>query len=159
MRTVANPADRMSDTLGRKVVAAAFSLIEENYVAERHQIGAALLHDKVIHPGVHLDAMVGRAAACAEIGALSNWKITSIARPGPVYLAAVRYPKPTEEPVARIVPPCGLCRELIFDHIPHALIVTPDFQFTPVADLIPHKYVGTKWAAAVPDPAGAQAVR
>jgi cytidine deaminase len=61
----------------------------------------------------------------------------------------VRYPKPTEASAARIVPPCGLCRELLIDHGGPGLQVVLDVagvgRLMPAAELLVHKYVGTKW--------------
>jgi cytidine deaminase len=143
------------DELSRQLVTAAYELIETRYVVERHQIGAALLDaDGTVHLGLHLDAMVGRAAICAEAGALSAARLATDAPL--VAVAAVRYPKPTETTGARIVPPCGLCRELLLDYAPDLrTVISQDGvgRAVPLAGLLPHKYVGTKW----PAPAGAGA--
>ncbi|MEU9189901.1 hypothetical protein AB0D14_36285 [Streptomyces sp. NPDC048484] len=144
-----DPADGCPDPAARALVAAAFAAISSRYVLGRHQIGAAVLDgDGHIHLGLHLDAMVGRAAVCAEAGALSAARLATGAEL--VSVAAVRYPKPTEAPVARVVPPCGLCRELLLDHAPnlHAVVRNGTHAvLTPLAGLLPHKYVGTKWPA------------
>lgn len=150
--TVAGAAPACSDEISRRLVSAAYGMIAERYVVERHQIGAALLDaDGAVHLGLHLEAMVGRAAICAEAGALSAARLATGAPL--VAVAAVRYPKPTETTGARIVPPCGLCRELLLDYAPdlHTVIAEDGVGRTvPLAGLLPHKYVGTKW----PDPAG-----
>ncbi|WP_406834890.1 hypothetical protein ACICHK_00425 [Streptomyces sp. AHU1] len=147
-RTVDDPAADCADPLARALVSVAFATISERYVLARHQIAAALQDaDGTIHIGLHLDAMVGRASVCAEAGALSAARLATGA--DLVAVAAVRYPKPTEPPVARIVPPCGLCRELLLDHAPNLRAVTPGRTpaLAPLAGLLPHKYVGTKWPA------------
>ncbi|MFJ2397392.1 hypothetical protein ACIOTI_32165 [Streptomyces sp. NPDC087843] len=149
-RRVADPAADCPDPVARTLVAAAFAAIESRYVLDRHQIAAAVLDaDGTVHLGLHLDAMVGRAAVCAEAGALSAARLVTGAEL--IAVAAVRYPKPTEEAVARVVPPCGLCRELLVDHAPRLRGVVHDgtgLTLTPLAGLLPHKYVGTKWAPA-----------
>lgn len=147
-RPVENPAVNCIDPLTRDLVSAAFTVIERRYVLARHQIAAAILDSNgEIHTGLHLDAMVGRASVCAEASALSAARLVTEAEL--VAVAAVRYPKPTESAVARIVPPCGLCRELLLDHAANLQTVLHDDGRTflkPVRDLLQHKYVGTKWS-------------
>jgi len=144
---VADPSVRCADPVARRLVAAAFAQIERVYVPERHQIAAAVLDaDGGVHLGLHLDAMVGRAAACAEPAAVSAARLATKAPL--VAVAAVRYPKPSEDGGARIVPPCGLCRELLLDHGAPGFAAVIDAgvpALVPLADLLPHKYVGTKW--------------
>lgn len=146
-RRVEDPALSCPEPTARLLVSAAFSAISERYVLARHQIAAAILDaDGGIHLGLHVDAMVGRAAVCAEAGALSAARLATGAQLTAV--AAVRYPKPAEAPIARIVPPCGLCRELLLDHAPGMRAVVADSGrsvLTPMTGLLPHKYVGTKW--------------
>ncbi|MEV7282429.1 hypothetical protein [Streptomyces sp. NPDC093111] len=52
----------------------------------------------------------------------------------------------------RIVPPCGVCRELLADHLTggRAVIASaPDTALLVAVDeLLPHKYIGTKWTTA-----------
>ncbi|MFI6296643.1 cytidine deaminase [Nonomuraea sp. NPDC050790] len=147
----AGPAQACPDDDTRRVVAAAFELISSRYVLARHQIGAAILDgDGGIHLGLHLDAMVGRAAVCAEAVALGTARMATRA---PLLLAAaVRHPKPDEQSPARLVPPCGLCRELLLDHAPDLAVIVngPDGPYaTALTGLLPHKYLGTKWTSAL----------
>ena len=149
-RAVQDPAEGCTDPTAHRLVAAAFAAISARYVLARHQIAAAILDaDGGVHLGLHLDAMVGRAAVCAEAGALSAARLgTNVPL---LAVAAVRYPKPSETGKARIVAPCGLCRELLLDHAPGLLAVVPDGErvtLAPVTGLLPHKYVGTKWPTA-----------
>ncbi|MEU1307789.1 cytidine deaminase [Streptomyces cinnamoneus] len=147
---VEDPSSQCADATARLLVAAAFTAIRDRYLVARHQIAAAIIDaDRRVHLGLHVDAIVGRAAVCAEAGALSAARLATSAPL--VAVAAVRYPKPTETCGARIVPPCGLCRELLLDHAPELRAVIHDGAragLTPLAGLLPHKYVGTKWAAA-----------
>ncbi|MEU1621476.1 hypothetical protein ABZ479_29765 [Streptomyces sp. NPDC005722] len=154
--TAARPAGGIpacGDEVSGRLVTAAYDVIAARYVLARHQIGAVLLDaDGELHAGLHLDAMVGRAAVCAEAGALSAARLATQAPL--IAVAAVRYPKPTETGPARIVPPCGLCRELLLDYAPGLQVVIPINgygQAAALASLLPHKYVGTKW----PAPSGA----
>lgn len=148
-RVVADPAAEVPDVQGAALVAQAFGTISRRYVEGRHQIAAALIDaNGVVHHGLHLDAMVGRAAVCAEAGALSSARL--ITHAPLVMVAAVRYPKPSETTGARIVPPCGLCREMLLDHAPDLQVVVPadgTVRILPLSQLLPAKYVGTKWPA------------
>ncbi|MFF9001512.1 hypothetical protein ACF1GW_06255 [Streptomyces achromogenes] len=153
-RVVPDPAAECTDPVARLLVARAFGVISRRYVLARHQIAAAILDaDGDVHVGLHLDAMVGRAAVCAEASALSAARLATGA--GLVAVAAVRYPKPSEPPKARVVPPCGLCRELLLDHAPGlaAVIDSPGsgMGLSRLGGLLPHKYVGTKWPTTPPD--------
>ncbi|MFI1414996.1 hypothetical protein ACH4Y0_34455 [Streptomyces sp. NPDC020707] len=152
VRRIKDPADSCADPVARALVAAAFATISSRYVVARHQIAAAVLDaEGGLHLGLHMDAMVGRAAVCAEAGALSAARLVTDAEL--VAVAAVRYPKPTEAAEARVVPPCGLCRELLLDHAPGLRAVVHDGThavLTPLDSLLPHKYVGTKWDASAP---------
>jgi cytidine deaminase len=149
-RAVSAPLEGFTDPVARGLIEAAFEAISRRYIPDRHQIAAAVLDaEGGIHIGLHLDAMVGRAAVCAEAGALSAARLVTDAEL--VAVAAVRYPKPIEPPRARLVPPCGLCRELLLDHAPALRVAVhdgPETGLAPLAGLLPHKYVGTKWPAA-----------
>ncbi|MDT0268655.1 cytidine deaminase [Streptomyces sp. DSM 44915] len=142
------------DALFRRAAAT----ITPRYAENRHQIGAAILAgDGRVFTGLHVEAMVGRASVCAEAVALG--KAREADATGLRLVLAVRHPKPSEaDRRIRPVPPCGLCRELLLDYGPdiEAVVGPPDaLTAVPMADLLPHKYVGTKWKAtrAVESPA------
>ncbi|WUS98908.1 hypothetical protein OHA46_20495 [Streptomyces sp. NBC_00708] len=132
------------------LVRRAQELIATHYRVERHQIGAVLLdHDGNYHEGVHMEAMVGRASSCAETAALAN-AVMAGAVGKLAYAVAVRHPKPSErDQTPRVVPPCGLCRELLLDYGPDISVVLADdtgLRASLLSELMPYKYVGTKWA-------------
>jgi cytidine deaminase len=137
----------------------ASAAITPHYAENRHQIGAVLLTGNgEIFTGIHVEAMVGRASVCAEAVALGKAR-----EAGAVDLRvvlAVRHPKPSEaDRRIRLVPPCGLCRELLLDYgrdIRAVLQTEGELGLVPLAQLLPHKYVGTKWAP-VADPIGTAA--
>ncbi|MEW9532850.1 methyltransferase domain-containing protein [Microbispora sp. NPDC049125] len=144
-----DPSGTCQDEVSRRLVGAAYELIARRYLLARHQIGAAILDaDGGVHLGLHLDAMVGRAAICAEAVALGTARMAT--HTALVAVAAVRFPKPTEDGPARIVPPCGLCRELLLDHAPDLSVVLTG-RCVALADLLPDKYVGTKWPTTASD--------
>jgi cytidine deaminase len=91
--------------------------------------------------------MVGRASICAEAVALGNAILAN--DHDLVVLASVRHPKPTETSGPRLVPPCGLCRELLIDYCPDLTVVFSDgdqIESRPLRTFLPYKYQGTKWA-------------
>lgn len=144
------PGDRAPDPQDglRMLALRATQAITPHYAENRHQIGAAILAgDGRVFTGIHVEAMVGRASVCAEAVALG--KAREAGATDLRLVLAVRHPKPSEEDRRiRPVPPCGLCRELLLDYGPdiQAVIGTPDgLTAVPMADLLPYKYVGTKW--------------
>lgn len=128
-------------------VEAASAAITRCYRLARHQIGSALVSASgSVYTGIHLEAMVGRASICAEAVALGNAILAQ--DQNLLVLASVRNPKPTETSEARLVPPCGLCRELLLDYFPKlsvVLDVADRMELLPLEKFLPHKYRGTKW--------------
>jgi len=164
VRTLSQPTTRPGNYPGAAealdtLIGQASAAITPRYAENRHQIGAVLLAaDGQVFTGIHVEAMVGRASVCAEAVALGK-----ACEAGAVDLRvvlAVRHPKPSEADGAiRLVPPCGLCRELLLDYGRDIRVVIQtqgQLGLVPLAQLLPHKYVGTKWAAA-PDPLGTAA--
>ncbi len=124
--------------------------ISARYMENRHQIAAVIVADDGrVFTGLHLEAMVGRASICAEAVALGNARAAGVT--GMRLVLAVRHPKPSEERRdVKLVPPCGLCREILLDYGPDVRVVVESAgrpEPVPLSELLPHKYVGTKWAA------------
>jgi cytidine deaminase len=130
------------------LVAQAREVISARYAENRHQIGAVIVTgDGRVFSGIHLEAMVGRASICAEAVALGQARAAGA--DDLRLVLAVRHPKPSEtRRDIKLVPPCGLCRELLLDYGPHLRTVVQDgddIRVVPLGGLLPHKYVGTKW--------------
>lgn len=124
------------------------ALVSSRYGENRHQIAAAVLtKNGRIFTGLHVEAMVGRASVCAEAIALG--KACEAGENEIVLAIAVRHPKPSESDRSiRVVPPCGLCRELLLDYGRHARAIVADqgaLRCVPIAEMLPHKYIGSKW--------------
>ena len=124
--------------------------ITPRYAENRHQIGAVILAgDGRVFTGIHLEAMVGRASICAEAVALG--KACEAGATDLRVVLAVRHPKPSEtEREIKLVPPCGLCRELLLDYGRDIQVVIKsegELSLVPLSGMLPHKYVGTKWGA------------
>lgn len=132
----------------QEMLARAQTLISAHYAENRHQIAAAVLSsDGRIFTGLHIEAMVGRASVCAEAVALA--KAREAGASAIVLALAVRHPKPSEKNKrVALVPPCGLCRELLLDYGAHAkaaVDVEGEIKLFALNTLLPHKYKGTKW--------------
>jgi cytidine deaminase len=135
-------------TAVRALLDRAEALVARCYAENRHQIAAALLTgDGQVFTGLHVEAMVGRASVCAEAVALG--KAREAGATDLRVVLALRHPKPAETGRGvRLVPPCGLCRELLLDYGPRLRAVVAlggEPGLVPLAELLPHKYVGTKW--------------
>ncbi|MFK0074661.1 cytidine/deoxycytidylate deaminase family protein [Arthrobacter woluwensis] len=130
------------DELGRALIQEAISAIELVYRPSRHQLACVMLGDDgELATGIHVEAEVGRASSCAENGALSQ----IVARGArPVAMVTVRHPRPEEVRGMDLVPPCGLCRELLGGYGPDAMVWLADGS-SRLRELLPHKYRGTKW--------------
>ncbi len=115
-------------------------LMMERYVDGKHQIGSVLRtrSGNMFH-GVHVEAGCGRITLCGEavaIGAAATAGDAEIAQ-----IVAV-----TES--GDIVPPCGMCRELIADYSDDALVILDDGSgpyATPVSSLLPNKFDGSRY--------------
>ena len=121
-----------------EAVAAARALIGRSAREGRHHVAATVLtSDGRAHSALNLECVLGRGAICAESVAIG--------------LAM------TEDPAAEIVfsvavnrrglviPPCGLCRELLLDYGPRARVAVPgngdgDHRIADLASLIPSAY-------------------
>lgn len=118
-----------------ELLEAARSIISARFKEDYHHVGAALrTRSGKTFAAVHLEATVGRIAVCAEAIALG--------------MAAAAGDTEVETVVAvdqdgRVVPPCGMCRELISDYAPEARVIVPGAKgptTTPLATLLPNKY-------------------
>ena len=100
-----------------------------------HEVGCALrTRSGRVFSAVHLEATVGRIAVCAEAVALG---MGAAAGDTDVHtIVAV-------DRAGDVVAPCGMCRELISDYAPGALVVVPGPagpDLVSVARLLPNKY-------------------
>lgn len=128
----------------KELIEAAIDAIKQRYRDDWQEVGAALrTRDGCIFTGVNIDAYIGRMAVCAEAIALGR-SITEKGDNGIDTIVAVRHPKPDEPDQAiKVVSPCGICRELIYDYDPKARVIVPNgktWAVMPIADLLPNKY-------------------
>jgi cytidine deaminase len=125
------------------LVTEAQAAIRRLYRPGWHHIGAAVrMRSGRIFTAVHLEAIVGRVAVCAEAVAIGR----AIAEGERDFAAivAVRHPHAGEADQAiRVVAPCGMCRELIGDYGPETQVIYADggvILKRTVGDLLPAKY-------------------
>lgn len=123
------------------LIEAARAAIISRYKPDWHVVGAALrLRSGKIVTGVHLEANVGRIAVCAEAIAIER-AVTEYGSADIDTVVAVYHSRDGE---INIVSPCGMCRELISDYAPQAMVLIQDEELNcvkrPIMDLLPVKY-------------------
>lgn len=83
--------------------------------------------DGVSHDGGSLPASIGRASSCAEPVATGSAMAAGDNREELEACVAVASPMPEHDAEEiRVVPPCGVCRELLVDYNPELRILVPD---------------------------------
>jgi cytidine deaminase len=105
------------------LMAQAGELLAARWQQDRHMVATALrTHAGAVHLGVHIQGSAGRSSICAEgiaLGtALTHGDLHDVET-----VVSVQF-KPAG--VLRVISPCGLCRELLFDYCPDAWVVNYD---------------------------------
>ncbi|QXF33711.1 cytidine deaminase [Photorhabdus luminescens] len=123
------------------LIEAARAAIISRYKPDWHVVGAALrLRSGEIVTGVHLEANVGRIAVCAEAIAIGR----AVTEYGSADIDTVVAVYHSRDGAINIVSPCGMCRELISDYAPQAMVLIQDEELNcvkrPIMDLLPVKY-------------------
>jgi cytidine deaminase len=119
-----------------ELIEAARAILRLRFKQGYHEVGAALRTKRGrVFSAVHLEAYVGRIAICAEgiaigMAAAGDTDVEAI-------VAVDRY--------GNVASPCGMCRELISDYAPEALVIVPSAaDGQPVAvrvgELLPRKF-------------------
>lgn len=118
-------------------VAAARGLIAARSAEGRHHVAASVITaDERTFTALNLESILGQAAACAEPSALSMAFSADPVALQIVFVAAVNRR-------GEVIPPCGLCRELMLDHAPDAMVAVPDgndFAVVALRSLLPSAY-------------------
>jgi len=82
--------------------------------------------DGAVYEGVSLPASIGRASMCGEPVALGSAITDGYSHDEVETCVAVAYPRPShDEDQARVIPPCGSCRELITDYNEEMRVIVP----------------------------------
>lgn len=120
------------DLKDKELIENARSIITKRFKEDYHHVGAALrTKSGKVFSSVHLEAYVGRVAVCAEAIAIG--------------MAAAAGDTELETIVAvdrkgRVVPPCGMCRELISDYAPGCKVIITEAEIMTISELLPKKY-------------------
>lgn len=125
------------------MIRAATEILKRRYRRRRHEVGAAVLtRSGRIFAGVHTEASVGSCDICAEWAAISM--AVAAGEEDLEAIVAVRWRPGWKQ--ARVVPPCGTCRELISDFGDVAVIYRTNgtLRKSPVSKLLPSKYWDNK---------------
>jgi cytidine deaminase len=108
------------------------SIIAKRFKEDYHHVGDALqTKSGNVFSAVHLEAYVGRVAVCAEAIAIGM-----AAAAGDTELEAIV----AVDRKGRVVPPCGICRELISDYSADCKVITAETETMSISELLPRKY-------------------
>ncbi len=125
---------------------AARSILRRRFRPRWHSVGAALRGGSGrIYTAVNLNAKyVGRVDVCAEAVAVGMAIAAGEKRLDSI-VSVQRGTRGSRSPRGRIVPPCGVCREMFIDYDPDLVVLMPGPKGTVVrrraADLLPDRYV------------------
>ncbi len=123
-----------------ELIESAKKTIQARYKEGWHHVGAAVrMKSGKIYAAVNLEAYIGRVAVCAEAIALG--KAISEGEDEFDTIVAVQSDGQGD---ARLVSPCGICRELISDYGRQMQVLLPD-EAEParkigIMELLPQKY-------------------
>ncbi|MER5183896.1 cytidine deaminase [Streptomyces sp. NPDC002896] len=107
-----------SPALDQDLLAAATGLLTRVHRPGRHEVAAALrTRDGAVHLGVHLEGSARRTSICAE-GVAMGAALTAGGLDIDTVLAVHFKPAGT----VRVIAPCGVCRDLMFDYCPDAYV-------------------------------------
>lgn len=128
----------MLTDLQTAAVEAARALIMARAREGRHHVAATVVtRSGASYTAVNTDCILGRAAICAEAIALG---MACAAEEG----AEVAFVCAVNRRLV-VIPPCGVCRELLIDYGHSALVAVPReeglrFDVRPLAELLPEAY-------------------
>ena len=135
-----------SESRDLQLVEAARSVLSRRYRPRWHSVFLVIVWASwVIYTAVNLNARyVGRVDVCAEAVALGM--AVAAGEKGLLAVVAVqRGTRASRNPRGRIVPPCGVCREMFNDYAPKMIVLLPGPKGTVVRrraeDLRPERYV------------------
>ncbi len=137
---------RGSEERDLHLIEAARSVLARRYRPRWHSVGAAIRGKSGrIYTAVNLNARyVGRVDVCAEAVAL-GMAIAAGEKGLESVVAVQRGTRGSRSPRGRIVPPCGVCREMFNDYAPKMTVLLPGPKGAVVRkraeELLPERYV------------------
>ncbi len=135
-----------SESRDRHLVDAARSVLARRYRPSWHSVGAAVRGKSGrIYTAVNLNARyVGQVDVCAE-AIVVGMAIAAGEKGLDAIVAVQRGSRGSRNPRGRIVPPCGVCREMLNDYAPRMTVLLAGPKGTLVRrtaqDLLPERYV------------------
>lgn len=82
--------------------------------------------DGTVYDGVSLPTAIGRASLCGEPVAIGNAIANGHSHNEIQTSVAVAYPLPAHDADdQRVIPPCGVCREMLADYNPEMRVIVP----------------------------------
>lgn len=135
------------DDRDHALIEAARDTIAERYAHGRHHIACAVrMRSGKVYAGVHIETHIGRMAVCAESVALGRALTDGETEIDTI--VSVRHPRPGEsDRTVAVVPPCGICRELIAEYGPQARVLVPADGIVRAAtpsELLPWKFAAPR---------------
>ncbi len=136
---------RRAEDRDRHLIAAARSVLARRYRPGWHSVGAAVRGGSGrIYTAVNLNARyVGRVDVCAEEVAL-GMAVAAGEKSYESVVAVQRGTRGSRNPRGRIVPPCGVCREMFNDYAPKMVVLLPGPKGTVLRkraeELLPDRY-------------------
>lgn len=126
-----------------ELIEAARAVLKARFKPGRHAVGSAVrTRSGRIHVGLNVECYVTRISVCAEAVAIGRVSVEGEADEIET-IVAVRQAS-ADDPKARVVSPCGMCREMISDYAPGARVIVPEgsgAEVVPISSLLPNKYV------------------
>lgn len=122
-----DPLSSADETLIEQVEATNAESVDGDFLDGAHIVAVGIrLDDGTIYEGVSLPAKIGRASVCAEPVAVGSAIADGHSHGAIETSVAVAYPMSHHETSdQRIIPPCGVCRELLVDYNPDMRIIVP----------------------------------
>jgi cytidine deaminase len=120
-----------------QAIAAARDLVADRAKEGRHHVAATVLtRAGGSYTAINIDSVLGRAAVCAEAVAIG---MAATAEPDAeiTFVCAVNRRQV-------VIAPCGLCRELLLDYGPDAVVAVPtegtEWTTRTLSELVPDPY-------------------
>lgn len=101
--------------------------VDTQFLDGAHIVAAGVrLDDGSIYEGVSLPTKIGRASVCAEPVAVGSAIADGYRHGALETCVAVAYPTETDDrSQPAVIPPCGVCRELLVDYNPEMCVIVP----------------------------------
>lgn len=136
------PLSSEDNALIERIIETNERTFDPEFFAGAHIVAAGVrMTDGSVYEGVSLPTSVGRASICGEPVAVGAAIADGYSHEDIDTSVAVTYPMPAhDENEARVIPPCGTCRELLADYNERMRVIVPvegENQIVSAIDLLP----------------------